>query len=104
MIAEPGHRARFQPDALETRRIDVGIFEQRDGDVAVELVVTGEIDALLRSLAEELLHLIAIRGNRDGRRGSLFGALDARPAGVAELRRGRILVTARQTAHLTPLR
>ena len=45
---------------------------QREGDVAVELGVVGEVDALLRALAEEALDPIAARG--DARRRRVRGA------------------------------
>ena len=55
MGAEPAHRLRLARDALAADVVEALGLDQREGDVAVEQCVVGEVDLLLAALAEERL-------------------------------------------------
>ena len=56
VVAEAAHRLRLAPHAHEAVGVEAVGLDQREGDVAVELGVVREVDALLRALAEERAH------------------------------------------------
>src|SRR5437868_4918964 len=70
VVAESAHRLRFASDADDAVGVESVGLDQREGDVAVELRVVGEVDALLRTLAEEGAYGVAAdcEGPREGRR------------------------------------
>jgi hypothetical protein len=65
MGAEAAHGLGLAGDAFARRRVQAFGLDQREGDIAVELGVMGEVDLLLAALAEEAPDLVA--AGREGR-------------------------------------
>ena len=85
--AEAAHRLRLARDRARADLVEALGLDQREGDVAVELRVVGEVDALLAALAEEARDRVAPvrdrlpdplpdppRARRRNRRGQRFPA------------------------------
>ena len=62
--AEAAHGLRFSPHADDAVGVEAIRFDQREGDVAVELGVVGEIDALLGAFAQEGADVVAAGNER----------------------------------------
>ena len=62
VVAEAAHRLGLAPHAHAAGLVEALGLDQREGDVAVEPLVAGQVDALLGALAEEALHLVAAGG------------------------------------------
>ena len=68
VVAEAAHRLRLAADADDAVGVEAVGLDQREGDVAVELGVVREVDALLGALAEEGADGVAAAGERRGQR------------------------------------
>jgi hypothetical protein len=92
VVAETAHRLRLPLDPQPCVRVEPLGLDDRERYVPVETGVPRQVDALLRALAEEALHLVPPRGVggwqlgfRGGHPGSgSSGLRQARPAPVAE--------------------
>src|SRR5262249_8257289 len=87
MITESPHGARLPLHAAAPGLVEPLGLDDRDGDVAFEAGIVGEVDALLGSLAEEPSHLVAAGGQgarHRGRGGFGSRARDRRAAAVTE--------------------
>ena len=69
VVAEAAHRLRLALDAGEAGFVQAFGLDDGDGDVAVELRVVGEVDALAAALAEEALDGVAVEANDVGSAG-----------------------------------
>ena len=68
--AEPAHRLGFAGDAFPAFGVEAVGLDEREGEVGGEQGVVGEVHALLPTLPQEALHLIAAVGEgHGGRRG-----------------------------------
>lgn len=109
MRTETTHGLRFAAHPRQPGFVQSVGLDHRDGDIAIEPGVMRAVDALLRALAQETLHLVAPRGKRrrqrqlrlarrraDSRR-CRGGAGECRAAGTAKTLLRRIRVLARRT-------
>ncbi len=62
--AETPHRLSLTLDSLAGGVVEALGLDQGEGDIAVELGVVGQVDALLATLAQEALDLVAAGGGR----------------------------------------
>jgi hypothetical protein len=68
VVAEAAHRLRLAPHPHESVGIEAIRLDQGEGNVAVELAIVCEVDALLRTLAKERAHDVAAARERGGHR------------------------------------
>ena len=73
VVAEPPHRLRLAADARDAVGVEAVRLDRRERDVAVELRVVREVDALAPALAEEALDVVAAAGEGGGEGGRRLG-------------------------------
>ena len=62
VVAELRHRLRFALHARESLRVEAVRLDHGDGDIALQLLVVREIDALASAFAQEATHGVAATG------------------------------------------
>ena len=85
MGAEPAHRLGLARDPVAADVVQAFGLDQREGDVAIEQRVVGEVDLLLAALAEEFSYSVSPVGERRGHRRGC-GVSRWRPAGAGGLK------------------
>ena len=66
VVTETAHRLRLASHADDAVGVEAVGLDQRESDIAIELRVVGEVDALLRAFAEKAAHGVAARCERCG--------------------------------------
>ena len=72
--AEAAHRLGLAQDARPAGRVEALGLDQREGHLAVEERVAGEVDPLLAALAQQAQELVAAVGDRGGAASAVVGS------------------------------
>src|SRR4051794_34540741 len=93
VVAEPRHRLRLAADPQSPALVEAGGLDHRQGDVAIEGRVVGEVDTLATALAKEALDDVAPVAQTFGRGAvavRISRRLERAAAAAAEAQAGRI--------------
>ncbi len=90
IVAQLAHRARLAADTLASGGVEALGFDQRECDIAIDLVVVREKDGLAAAFADQPNHLVAAVDEGFGARED-FAKIAARPPreSIAQTRSAR---------------
>src|SRR5262249_7193483 len=78
VVAKASHGEPLAAHARGALLVEVRRLDEREGDLAVEADVVGEVDALPTALADETAQLVAAASNRRERRGPALRGMPGR--------------------------